>query len=76
MSGKILAKGPIPGEITPRRAARMLGVHQETIYRWCKDAIAGRESRLTGFVRQSVTGRYFIDSAAIVVDKNVLHCQY
>ena len=51
--------GKLPGEVTPRRAARLLGVHSETIYRWCHDAIDGRQSKLTG-VRKSITGRFFI----------------
>jgi len=45
--------------VTPRRAARLLGIHKETVYRWCRDAVEGKKSRLRD-VRRSVTGRYLI----------------
>lgn len=55
----------LPGEITPRRAARLLGIHEETVYRWCRGAFNGGRSPLDGWVRRSVTGWYYIDSVAI-----------
>jgi hypothetical protein len=61
----VYSRGAEPDEITPRRAAKILGVHQETIYRWCQDALAGKKSRLTGHVRRSITGRYFISTSAV-----------
>lgn len=54
------------GEVTAWRAARLIGVHRETIYRWIQDCLAGRESRLPpGCVRKSITGRYFLLAADV-----------
>lgn len=54
----------LPGEITPRRAARMLGIHEDTVYRWCQEALEER-GPLRGAVRKSITGWYYIGSIAI-----------
>lgn len=56
----------LTGEITPQRAARILEVHRETVYRWCQEAIEGR-GPMKGAVRQSVTGWYYIDSKAVKI---------
>ena len=42
----------------------MLGIHDDTIYRWCKDAVDGR-GPLRGTVRKSLTGWYYIQTSAI-----------
>ena len=39
--------------VTPHRAARLLGVHRETIYRWCERSVL-RE------VRRGANGRLLI----------------
>lgn len=54
----------LTGEITPQRAARMLGVHVGTVYRWCQVAVDG-DGPLVGMVRKSITGWYYIDAQAI-----------
>lgn len=49
------------GKVTPRRAARILGVHYKTVINWCRSAVAGEGSRLSS-VEVSVTGRYYLDA--------------
>lgn len=56
--------GKRPGEYTPRRAARLLGVHLETIYRWCHDCVDGNPSKLKA-VRRSITGRFYIPAQEV-----------
>lgn len=46
-------------EVSPIRAARLLGINRATVYRWCRDAAAGRPSKIQQ-VRCTVTGRWFI----------------
>lgn len=60
-----------PGEVTPRRAARLLGVHQETTYRWCKEAVEEGRGKFAGFVRKSVVGWYYIriEGVSAVLDE-------
>jgi len=50
--------------ITPHRAAKLLGVHKETVYRWCHCAVEGLPSRLTNVTRE-VNGRYLIAKADV-----------
>lgn len=49
------------GELTPTRFAERIEVHEETVRRWCDQALAGEQSRLRSeAVRRDVVGRYFI----------------
>lgn len=57
------------GEITPRRTSRILGVHIETVYNWCRQAADGR-GPLAGSVRQSITGWYYIDADTVKIMSN------
>jgi transposase-like protein len=54
-----------PGEVTPRRAARILGVHEETVYRWCKDAVDEDKGHFRGAARRSVVNWYYIKLSAV-----------
>lgn len=54
----------VPGRISPRKAAAMLGVHYETVIRWCQAAVAGESSRLHD-VEQHITGYYWISAEEI-----------
>lgn len=49
----------MPGRISPSKAARMLGVHVDTIRSWCAKAIAGEPSKLRD-VEQHITGYYWL----------------
>lgn len=59
-----ISNNKLPGEVTPRRAARLLGIHEGTVYRWCQEAMDGN-GKLRGAVRKSITGWYYIDAKAI-----------
>lgn len=48
-------------EVTPARAAKLLGINLETVYRWCHATIDGDGTTRFTRVRRSVTGRFFID---------------
>lgn len=55
-----------PGEISPRRAAQILGVHKLTIYRWCDAAINGEPGMIPrGAVRKTATKRIWLQRSAI-----------
>jgi len=45
-----------PGFVSPARAARMLGVHQDTAYKWARRAAEGGPSRLRNVERHPITG--------------------
>ena len=47
------------GEIRARRAAKLLGVRTDTMYRWC------REGRIEA--RQDITGHYYLQR--MIVDE-------
>lgn len=49
-----------PGKISPTKAARILDVHVNTVYAWCRAAVDGRPGRLR-HVKQHVNGYYQID---------------
>lgn len=49
----------IRDRISPAKAARMLGVHYNTVLSWCRAAIDGEPSPLAD-VQQHVTGYYWI----------------
>jgi hypothetical protein len=49
----------MPGYISPRKAASILGVHYNTVLAWCQKAVAGEPSRLTD-VQQHMTGYFWI----------------
>lgn len=56
-----------PGEITPRRAAQILGVHRNTIYSWCDAALNGEPCILPrDSVRRTVTKRLWLVREVIV----------
>ena len=45
------------GFMSPARAARILGVHRNTVYGWAIAAVEGEDSRLSEVERHPVTGR-------------------
>jgi hypothetical protein len=51
-------------ELTPRGAAKLLGVHVKTVRRWCREAVEGQPSRLED-VRQDLMGRFYINRSLI-----------
>ena len=55
------------GYISPAKAARLLGVHYCTVYRYCCDAVAGRPSKLQ-HVKQNRLTRYYSISLAEVLE--------
>jgi transposase len=44
------------GFVSPARAAKMLGVHQDTAYKWARRAAEGGPSRLRNVERHPITG--------------------
>lgn len=54
-----------PKHVSPRKAARMLNVHYNTVYSWCRDAIGGCPTKLHKVKQNTLTGRYMIDLAEI-----------
>jgi DNA-binding transcriptional regulator YdaS (Cro superfamily) len=52
-------------KISASKAARMLGIHRNTVYAWCKDAVDGNPSKLQGVERNPMTGRYMIEVSEI-----------
>lgn len=48
--------GRFKGHISPAKAARMLGVHRNTVYTWARKAVKGEESKLSDVKRHTVTG--------------------
>ena len=46
-------------EVSPRWAAEYLGVHLQTVYRWCRDAIDGKTTRVR-HVRRDFLGRFWL----------------
>ena len=57
-----------PTEVSPRRAAALLGAHVKTVRKWCDAAVRGEPSPI-GPVRVTGTGRYFIDRDSVDVGK-------
>ena len=49
------------GEISPRKAAKLVGVHIDTMYEWCRAAHRGKPSMLDGAVRRDSTKHYWIN---------------
>lgn len=59
----------VPGFISPRKAAVILGVHYNTVIAWCRRAVAGESSRLHN-VKQHVTGYYWIERQEVMDLRN------
>lgn len=57
-----------PGELNPNNAAKRLGVHVKTVRRWCEAYVNGDPSPI-GPVRVTGTGRYFIASESVSIEK-------
>ncbi len=51
-------------ELSTRAAAHRLGVHVDTVQRWCNASIHGERSRLTG-VSRGLNGRYRIPASEV-----------
>ena len=60
-----------PGFISPRRAAKIIGVHSNTVYAWCQRAVRGEPAKLRRVEQNEVTGYYWIplDEARQLKDK-------
>lgn len=48
----------LTGEISASQAADRLGCHEQTMWRWCKDRLAGESNRLT-YVRYDTIERVY-----------------
>lgn len=44
------------GFVSPARAAKMLGVHRNTVYGWAADAVAGESSKFRAVEKHPLTG--------------------
>ena len=54
-------------EVTPHQAAKILGCHKNTIYRWCRLALDPVDwSPLNGCVRRNATGHFWISRARLL----------
>jgi hypothetical protein len=49
------------GKVSPAKAARLLGLHYNTVYAYCRAAVSGRPSRLVNVSQNPVSGYYQID---------------
>ena len=49
------------GMVSPAKVARLLDVHINTVYLWCRKAVAGEPTKLKNVERHAVTGYYWID---------------
>lgn len=52
--------------ISPNRAAKLLGVHVNTVYRWCQATEKGEYSRLSDVIRNDVNGYFEISLKEIL----------
>ncbi len=52
------------GEVSVTQAARLLGLHADTVRDWCQEALEGGRARLS--VRQDVAGRYWLMRTEVV----------
>lgn len=48
------------GKIQPRKAAKLLGVHLNTVYAYCRRAVAGEASPLREVHQNPLTGYYWL----------------
>ena len=48
--------------MSPTRAAKVLGVHINTVHTWCRKSVAGTPSKLEKVTRNPVNGYYLLDS--------------
>jgi transposase-like protein len=56
----------LPDEYSARVTARELGVHINTVYRWCKDAKDGLSDKFEpGEVRLDASGHWFQKAAKV-----------
>lgn len=53
------------GEISPRRAAKLLEVNPVTVRRWCFRALNG-ETVVVSAVRRDAAGRYWLSKAEVL----------
>jgi len=49
------------GKCSPSKAARILGVHTNTIYNWCRAVEGGQPTRIKKVERHPVTGYLYLD---------------
>lgn len=49
------------GKVSPRRAAKMLGRHLNSVYGWCRAAERGQPSKFRNIERDPRNGYFLID---------------
>lgn len=49
------------GKVSPAKAARLLGVHYNTVIAHCRNAVAGRPSKLKNVSKNPLSGYYAVD---------------
>lgn len=54
------------GTVSPTKVARLLGVHLNTVYRWCHASVNGEPSPLRGVSRNPLTGYFSISLAEVI----------
>lgn len=54
------------GMVSPPKAARMLELHLNTVYRWCELSVAGDPRAKLKGVKKKVSGRYEIPFSEVV----------
>lgn len=50
-----------PGKVSPSRAAKITGRHQNTVYNWCRKAVAGEPTKVNRVEKDSSNGYYWLD---------------
>lgn len=61
------------GLVSPRRAAAIIGVHHDTVYRWCRAAESGEPTRLARVERDPKNGYFRLslhDIMPVVIGKS------
>lgn len=51
--------------VSPAKAARLLGVHYNTVYSWCRGCVEGSPTRLKQVTQNPLNGRYNVDLGEI-----------
>ena len=62
------------GTISPARAAKILGVHRNTVYEWARRAVDGDPSYLENVSAHPVTGYLSISLEEVLALKDEFSC--
>ena len=55
-----------PGKVSPRKAARLLGVHYNTVIAHCQRSVRGEPSKLKTVSQNPLSGYYLIELEEVI----------